>query len=155
MATMSPRHSRSVLQPHEECLGDIVAMVSDSQMTDAFLAAGVDQQAIPRGARRRLDTRYWLRTVAHEDAGGNSARFGDRLDRRGRAAGIRPKPMIDRQDDDIRPAGRLPPAVDAIEKGERIGAAGDGDRHARGFGERLEKRGEFAIGERIAAGQLG
>ena len=135
-------------QAHQESLGLIVAMMGEEKMARARLAGGRQHQPVARGASRGLDPARRPRSFPGEHARRQPARGRNRRDVQSLLGGTLAQAVIDGEHDSVGPPAVPPPAIEAIEKGERIGSAGDGERDAPGFGYGGEKRVELAVGNR-------
>src|SRR5581483_80362 len=134
--------------PHQERLGLVVAMVGGDEVRCAFPPCGREKERVTGLARGRLDTGSRGRSFPDKDTAIQSACLRDPGDHRGLIPRARAQAVIDAEDDGLRAAPLLSPAVDAVEEGERVGAAGDRQGNLGRGGERGEKRIEFRVAER-------
>ena len=126
-------------------------MMRGEEMAGAGFPCRGDQQAIARPARRRFDVRLRRRALAHENARVEPDRPRGGHDVGRLTAGTATQTMIDGQDKRMRAASApLRPARHADHQGERIGAAGDGERDQLGTSKRGQKVFEIGIAERSA-----
>src|SRR5665213_1360748 len=136
---------RLARQAQKESLRQIIAMVGKHEMARPHPAAGFQEQSVAGGPGRAFDIgrRAWSGPYKYARLETALPRDGhDRICLSPRSA---PQPMIDGQHNH---AMQTPPTADGVEERQRVGAAGNSERHQAGVGERSKKRVEFFVGER-------
>jgi hypothetical protein len=139
------KHPATARQSQKESLRQIIAMVGKHEMARPHPAAGFQEQSVAGGPGRAFDIgrRAWSGPYKYARLETALPRDGhDRICLSPRSA---PQPMIDGQHNH---AMQTPPTADGVEERQRVGAAGNSERHQAGVGERSKKRVEFFVGER-------